>query len=91
MFPGRSLPHTLPRLDLHPQLNPEDAEREAMHVCGERHCSTSRKDCTAMETSFRGLGAASVRDGGRLVHTGWSDAPAQGRTLHLAPGHGLTD
>ena len=70
MFPGRSLPHTLPRLDLHPPLSPEDAEREAMHVCGERRCSTSRKDCTAMETSFRGLGAAGIRDGGRLVHTG---------------------
>ena len=31
MFPGRSLPHTLHRLDLHPPLSPEDAE--GSHAC----------------------------------------------------------
>lgn len=36
MFPGRSLPHTLLRLDLHPPLSPADMEREAMRVGGER-------------------------------------------------------
>ena len=46
--------------------------------------SSSRKDCTAGETSFRGLGAAGIRDGGRLAHTGWSRCP--GSRQDSAPG-----